>query len=472
MYKHLLTYSVLFLFGCGGGEDGGSSGSNSQTQAPIVDLVKADANQSMFSPPSGGITELAQVSGYEIVVDILPLDLNADGYMDIVLSRTPHDYKGLALQALVNDKNGTFKDESSFYFGKIGNNWRWVEKLYAADLNSDGWLEIIPHVDLVNDGERTLPILVRQVDGSFDLNNNSVLRAQSGGYIPIDINADGKIDVLSRNVDGFGNQGVQEHKFVFLKNHSSGEGFLGFEDLGVISVDSNNGSGSPSFVYAPAVVDVNNDNLDDLVLGGPKWVGDSFVNDAAPVKVFLNKNGSQLVEESQLVFATVPSYVHVREMELADFNGNGFMDILSINSGYDGMPYPGESNAIYFNDSSASLTLDTGDSSSHNYAGMTHSGTVGDIDQDGDIDIVYVDLSGLDVPWSSKVRILLNDGNGNFTNSNYQLPNQYSAINWAATSSYLIDLNVDSYPELVLGGMDSSFVSVVLWNDGLGNFSN
>ena len=109
-----------------------------------------------------------------------------------------------------------------------------------------------------------------------------------------------------------------------------------------------------------------------------------------------------------------------------------------------------------------------GDASTFDYLGFTHSAAAGDIDGDGDADIVFNDMHGPDVEPGKQLRILLNDGNAAFTNIDFTLPDPMQAKQWIAT--LLVDLDGDGFPELVLGGGDSGNDSIILWNDGTGSY--
>lgn len=444
VYKFgMFIVSVGFVFGLMTGCGGGGSD---------------DAPES-----TDNITELSSINGY-IVTDIIDMDLNDDGYQDLILFRTSENpfYSGLYIQALINNGDKTFLDASSTYFPKIGNNWKWIDKAYVVDLNRDGLLDIVGHVD---GGISNLPPLIRKSTGEFEVTNNQTLVNNSGGMIPIDTDSDGDIDILVRTIQDFGHETDQVHQWVLLQNTTNIGGALDFQSLGIISNGAPMGWDYSAFVYAPVVVDINNDGYQDFVYGGPKWKN-GFIDEVAPINVYINSTQNTFVYSSDQVFSgEVPSYTHVREMVSADLNNDGYKDILVANTGYDWAPYPGQRNAVLSNNGEGTFTEEIGDSTTHNYKGFTHSTDVGDIDADGDLDIVYTDILGDDVVEPDKIRILENDGTGSFSIKSIKSLSYYS---W--TSTKLADLDNDGYPDLILGAMDSTSVSVIMWNDGSGNF--
>jgi hypothetical protein len=99
-------------------------------------------------------------------------------------------------------------------------------------------------------------------------------------------------------------------------------------------------------------------------------------------------------------------------------------------------------------------------------ASTNHSVSVGDLDDDGDMDIVF------GIAFAQEVRVFLNDGAGSFSpalNSPFSVAGTPSDINIA-----IGNMNGDSNLDLVVSTFDSNagsaFISVLL-GDGSGNFS-
>lgn len=433
---------LLFTSGCGGG--GGSSSAK---------------NKNLILP---------EVSGFTIVTDIVNLDLNDDGYEDLLLFRTPEDpyYSGLYIQALINQGGKTFVDETEFYFGEFNDdhvNAKWADKAYLVDLNDDDLLDIVIHVDLDLAFSEPAPPLIRQQNGSFVATNNATLLPLEGAMLPIDANDDDKPDILVRKVANFGNETTQQQQWTLFLNTSTDE--LSFSNEGVVTSGAHLGWEYSAFSYAPVVLDINNDGYDDFLYGGPKWKNNVFVDEQTPLTVYINDQENGFVESAASIFPEgIPTFTHVREMMVGDVTSSGFDSIVVANTGYDWEPYPGQKNAVLENDGSGTLTTNIGNSNTHNYKGFTHSADIGDIDNDGDLDIVYTDILVNGKTTSEQNRILINDGNGNFTRKSFSLNAQ------PFTSTKLVDLNNDDFPELVLGGQNAASNSLVVWNNGKGSF--
>ncbi len=432
------------------------------TDTVTIEITNVDGSFASTEP----LLTLPQIEGYAIVSDIVNLDLNFDGLEDLVIFSTSDVepfYTGVYIQALINTGDGSFIDQSNIYFPNISNSsWKWIEKVYVVDLNNDGLKDLVGHVD---QGFEVLPPLVRKQGGGFEIFSGTLQREDLGGFIPIDIDADGDMDLIRRK-NNYDPVYEQRNDMMLLKNVTGLDKILKFDPISE-SINDNKlvGLDNSGFNYAPVVLDINNDGLDDILMSGPKWK-DGFVDERAPMYAFLNSGENTLIESTANVFPSgIPTFTHLRELVLADIDNSGNMSVIVANHGYDAYPYPGENNAILKNSGNGTFIEDIGDANSHDYYGFTHSTAVGDIDNDGDIDIVYAEYFDS----TKSIRILENDGAGNFTERFFTATKDLiTRHRW--TASLLIDLNKDGYPELVVGTGGAETKSQIFWNDGLGNF--
>src|SRR5262249_14083126 len=86
--------------------------------------------------------------GHPIGVDGVPLDLNSDGFLDLLLSETPNSpaYVGRNIQILMNDKQGGFVDETALRMpGQRGDHW--AEFIAIGDFDADGDQDLFLVVD-------------------------------------------------------------------------------------------------------------------------------------------------------------------------------------------------------------------------------------------------------------------------------------------------------------------------------------
>lgn len=127
-------------------------------------------------------------------VQVLALDVDGDGFMDLVASQTQvhPSYSGVGLQVLINDRKGGFIDRTSSYFSAApSTTGHHLGLLGALDLDGDGRLDI--HAKgvggAIGSGHITFA-WVRDAGGKFQPVDTSVTR----GVLPslfIDFNGDG-----------------------------------------------------------------------------------------------------------------------------------------------------------------------------------------------------------------------------------------------------------------------------------------
>jgi hypothetical protein len=158
--------------------------------------------------------------------------------------------------------------------------------------------------------------------------------------------------------------------------------------------------------------------------------------------------------------------VEGRELVLADFNGDGRLDMFFADQGMDTDPFPGYQNTLVLSVPGGKMVDATGNLPQQ--SDQTHSATAADIDGDDDIDLYVGNLGGGGVP----PQIWLNNGAGVFTVTEGLLPPEQTnlSLNWYTTSEF-VDVNNDTFPDLILGQGNPNRDSHVLLNDGTGHFS-
>ena len=210
--------------------------------------------------------------------------------------------------------------------------------------------------------------------------------------------------------------------------------------------------------------DFDGDGDDDVLIAGAIYPSDS----AAPTVVA--QQGVILLNNGDFTFSVAggdrPSSVHPREVLLADFNGDGKNDFFIGDHGYDVDPFPGWSNQLLL--ATETGYEDASDRLPHDNTGFTHAAAAGDVDGDGDVDILVGNNGGEFM--GGAPYLLLNDGTANFTANQSMLPervaNDIDYWPWAAD---MLDLDSDGHVDLLMGSKDESGQSYVHWGPDFQN---
>ena len=231
--------------------------------------------------------------------------------------------------------------------------------------------------------------------------------------------------------------------------------------------------------------DIDLDGDDDLILFEGSFP--PTPNRAYPIRIALNDGKGNFVEKTKMMISgKVPKFTSPSEVLFEDFNGDGRLDILVLDSGYDGNKQPGAKNQLLLGQTDGTYKLlDNpfgGRVTSNNYT------TVGDIDGDGDLDVFEPTIG----PRYSKTKVetanlWLNNGKGKFKDVSGWLPDYATgtfdagdgtiyASHWIYASS-LTDLNKDGRADLIVGPAKSledntGQPAIVFWNNGKGRFSD
>jgi hypothetical protein len=130
----------------------------------------------------------------EIALDIDAADVNNDGYQDLFVVFTKGDpfYVGRYIQILVNNQDGTFRDETSTRLPQSDNNDPWIIWVYLHDLDMDGSLDIVAGPNL---GEEPL-FYLNNGNGFFSQLPNVFNIKHPHLFTFLDVDQNGFLDVL------------------------------------------------------------------------------------------------------------------------------------------------------------------------------------------------------------------------------------------------------------------------------------
>jgi hypothetical protein len=358
------------------------------------------------------------------------LDLNGDGYPDIVVTDTIHN----AAYVYLNKGDGSLAAPVQYLisFGSKATFSANGGGLVLADVNGDGIPDLIavgykPPAFNPFGGAGSLTVTVRTMlgkgDGTFatalaehvDTLPNFTLKGRIGQLMTADMNHDGKVDLLLPVVGSISSSPAM-FTAVLLGNGAGG--YSAFpttaptRPTGFIPLDS-----SASAFYAG---DVDGDGNADVLFG----LGQN--------KIWLQKgNGDGTLQPPVAVVTTDGTYYGVATvLTFADVNGDGHVDIVAHNQGYIAV-YLGAAGGTF--SQTPLVQLASG-------APGTVEAQPADFNHDGKLDLVQVDAT------SGRAGFYLQQ-NGTFAGTPaLTIPGETAqAFNTVATG----DLNGDGFPDLI-----------------------
>jgi len=280
-------------------------------------------------------------------------DIDGDGDLDAV---TP-TYVGPILVRL-NLGDGTFVEGETIQEGSLSGN------LALRDLDGDGDLDIF----IVNHSFSTT-IYFNDGDGTFTPSGQNLNSASSHALAMGDVDEDGDIDAFIGNIAGHYNAPVLN------------------DGSGVFAYGASNPLPTAREV---ALGDVNGDGHLDVFLAHADSNPDRWAD-----RVLFGAGDGTFIDSGQLL-----SMRYTTDVVLADADGDGDLDAFTANADLFGSD---PTNTLWLNDGTGHFT----DSGQWIGADESHHVAAGDLDLDGDLDIII----------SSELadEIFLNDGAGGFS---------------------------------------------------------
>ena len=305
-----------------------------------------------FAPPSSffawaGPTALAMA------------DLDGNGWLDVIVTNSQYSAQPPVLSVLYGTSYGGFLNLTHYSIGSEAHD------LDVADLDGDGMLDLLPLLT----GAEAVAVLLGDAQGGFDLRRTYGVGRGPEAAVLADFDGDGRIDLATADK-------LAGSVTALLGDGDGGLGGRGFYP-GTISL-------SPSSV---AIADVSGDGRLDVVTAAMY---------SGHLGVFLGDG------QGRVTFAfEYPMYAAVSSLAIADFDEDGDLDVVTS----DGTV------------SSVSVVRNDGDAgfgpSTHHPVGQSSGSqpahvAVGDLDADGDLDLVSANQTSHDVS------VLLGDGQGGF----------------------------------------------------------
>jgi hypothetical protein len=239
-----------------------------------------------------------------------------------------------------------------------------------------------------------------------------------------------------------------------LKNTNK---FISIDSLrntfGIKNVGRYNGTNNLGFVY----VDMNNDGREDIFY---PYSSDGEFN--TKPDVFIN-NGNSYTKDNSMLPLEYNGNQNTRKTIVGDFNNDSLPDLFLINHGFEDNNYwPGETNTLLLSDKkTGKYKLGTLPDIGKKF---WHGGASGDLNKDGNIDIV--------VTAGNYIKVLYGSGDGSFNATDWK---------YNGTSGYItieiLDVNKDTQPDIIMTGFEGFpnsnrySKSTIFWNNN-NEFSN
>jgi len=379
-------------------------------------------------------------------------DVDGDGLPDLVDNNSNNVFNGTHSVLRMNHGDGTFsaialepnfEGESGTFATVIPPGGTFIngDTMYDADLvdlDNDGFPELVQALDSLVDRIRVLRNRHLGIPGRFVEDTTAWLpspqpfQGEPDDIAHTDVDHDGFVDVAIAQRD---------YRFAtLLLNRPSGQSGRTF-----LAQDLSIGSGSVHDVF---FLDANADGYRDLVA----------VNESGPSTLFLSQAGA--FSAGQMIAGSANDF----SGEAADLNGDGLDDFALV--GEDGGAH------AYLNSPTAPGGFSVVDLSVGGDASL-YDVELGDLDLDGDVDIVLARITPVA---ANAAVILLDDGNGGFQNVT---PPPLGAAAMLPTigaferlSADLLDLDGDGDLDLYLTGADGQDFSGSVFPGPFGRVAN
>jgi len=183
---------------------------------------------------------------------------------------------------------------------------------------------------------------------------------------------------------------------------------------------------------------------------------DILIGNRGQNALLINDGNANFTDEASTRF---PAHTETtQDIEPGDINGDGFIDLILANE---------QANRVLINDGKGFFTDETEARLGLKPNQETREADLGDIDNDGDLDLVLANVawSGAD----ATDKLLINDGKGNFTESD-----SFPADSAFSVDIDLADLDNDGDLDIITAntGQGAVIPIRVYLNDGSGEFTN
>ena len=350
----------------------------------------ADTNGDGRPDAPSASSNLGTSSYYNYSYGLALGDVDGDGDVDVVVAGD----QGLMSFTNIGDVTGDGYDD--FQESTLISGWGSYD-VALSDLNGDGRLDVVTSryydgvVELINTGDTNADGLAN------DFTSHALGAGQYGysyGITTADMNNDGRDDILVSN--------YYSQSTLYVNNgDTDGDGFTNYTSQVL-------GNGGYYSDFGIDTGDIDGDGDIDFVMG--RWNGTTntlFLNDG-------DTNGDGQIDFTQMQLET-GSGGYTNETALIDIDGDGDLDVVAVDAGY------GRTTISY---NQGDLNSDGRPEFTHQVIQTTYAYglAVGDVDDDGDLDIVVPGINGNSSLYLQNQGDLDGDGQLDFINVPLNLP--------------------------------------------------
>ena len=371
-----------------------------------LDFITGDIgdNHVWFNNGSGVFSDTGQALGSSNTQSVALGDVDGDGDLDLVTGNG--NLTGEPNRVWLNDGSGVFTD-SGQDLGNFG-----TLSIALGDVDGDGDFDLVSG----NIGENR--VWLNDGSGVFTDNGQTLGNIGTLSIALGDVDDDGDLDLVT------GNSGFDR---VWLNSYRSLQTDVFLDSSQALGI-----SETSSVVLG----DVDGDGDFDHITGNSVSLGGN-----EPNRVWLNDGSGAFIDSGQALGNS-----NTRSIAQGDIDGDGDLDFITGDIG---------DNHVWFNNGSGVFS-DTGQALG---SSNTQSVALGDVDGDGDLDLV----TGNGNLTGEPNRVWLNDGSGVFTDSGQDLGN------FGTLSIALGDVDGDGDLDLVSGNTVDNRVWL---NNGSGVFTD
>ena len=239
---------------------------------------------------------------------VLILDVNIDGHADIIIGNNGQN------RILINNGNARFTDETSSRLPAFKDV---TQSVAAGDVNNDGLVDLV----FANEGKNR--ILINNGKGAFIDESETRMEYRSSleesREVDLgDIDGDGDLDIFFGNVAAFVENADKQNRLLI----NDGKGY--FKDVTESKLPKDQDRSFGGTFY-----DIDDDDDLDIITGN---VNGGQFGGSTPFRVYLNNGKGKFTDGTKKVFPTSATGRGF-DMEFADFNKDGKIDIYLSNRG-------------------------------------------------------------------------------------------------------------------------------------------